>query len=158
MIEVPPEVGECAECDGKVVAFTGGEAGTTHAGREPEVITEIRAVADGGARALLRAATRAFGKGRMDVTPALREAVLGREQHRCVVPGRRCFRMVDIHHLKRRVDGGAHTLENVVLTCSTHHRMLHAGLLAIEMASDGRVIVRSARGTFIGMRRDPRGA
>jgi hypothetical protein len=158
MIEVPPEVGECAECDGKVVAFTGGEAEMTPVGRESEVVTEIRAAPEGGARALLRAATRAFGRGRMDVTPALREAVLGRDQHRCVVPGCRCFRMIDVHHLKRRADGGAHALDNIILVCDVHHRLLHAGLLAIETANDGRVIVRGARGTRIGMRRDPRGA
>ena len=41
--------------------------------------------------------------------------------------GERCEnrRWIDVHHVRPRSLGGANTLENLVMLCSAHHRMVH---------------------------------
>ena len=64
-----------------------------------------------------------------DIPPALRRAVLERDQHRCRVPGCRNATFVDVHHIEYRSDGGRHEANNLVTVCSAHHHALHRGKL-----------------------------
>lgn len=66
-----------------------------------------------------------------DVPPALRRAVLRRDQHRCQAPGCRHVTFVDVHHIETREDGGAHEADNLVTLCSAHHRASHRGELVV---------------------------
>jgi hypothetical protein len=65
------------------------------------------------------------GRTTRTVPPALRRALVVRDQG-CRFPG--CDRpsdWTDGHHLQHWADGGATTLENLVLLCRRHHRKVH---------------------------------
>lgn len=72
--------------------------------------------------------------------PRLRAALEARDKG-CVVPG--CSRTgaatLDAHHLKEWVrDEGTTSLDNLVLVCRFHHRLVHQGHLHVELVA-GRV-------------------
>jgi hypothetical protein len=63
------------------------------------------------------------GRRRRTVPPSLRRA-LDRRDRGCRFPGcgsRRC----DAHHVRHWADGGPTSLENLVLLCRFHHRLVH---------------------------------
>ena len=67
---------------------------------------------------------RVEGKTRT-IPPRLRRALEVRDRG-CRFPG--CgSRFTDGHHIIHWADGGPTTLENLVLICKTHHRLLHEG-------------------------------
>jgi hypothetical protein len=60
------------------------------------------------------------------VPPSMRRAVIARDRH-CRFPG--CDRppaWCDAHHVLHWADGGATSVENLLLLCRRHHRMIHA--------------------------------
>ena len=59
------------------------------------------------------------------VSPALRRRVFARDQYRCVVPGCRSARNLDLHHVVFQSHGGRHELKNLCLLCSAHHTACH---------------------------------
>ncbi|MGB8651443.1 MAG: DUF222 domain-containing protein, partial [Mycobacteriales bacterium] len=66
---------------------------------------------------------------RDQITPAQRRALVARDRH-CVARG--CTRppaFCDAHHLLAREDGGATSLDNLVLLCRRHHVLWHRGRL-----------------------------
>lgn len=75
-----------------------------------------------------------------------RRIVMHRDGLRCVVPGCRCRLWLDVHHLQARSLGGGHEVENLATVCSTHHRLIHEGVLGLIRLPDGRFEVRLARG------------
>ena len=75
-------------------------------------------------------------RAKQDIPPALRRAVLQRDERRCRVPGCRNATFLDLHHLQPRAEGGRHTAENLVTVCSAHHRALHRG----ELRSEGDAV------------------
>jgi len=62
----------------------------------------------------------------------VRRLVLARDHHRCVVPGCRSSRFIDVHHLRPRAAGGDHQPLNLACLCSSHHVLLHAGAIVIR--------------------------
>jgi 5-methylcytosine-specific restriction endonuclease McrA len=66
------------------------------------------------------------------IPPAVRRAVLLRDQHRCRVPGCRHTAFVDVHHIETREDGGGHEPDNLITLCGAHHHASHHGNLIIE--------------------------
>ena len=74
-----------------------------------------------------------------DVTPKTRRFVWRRDQGRCVVPGCRSARNLEIHHLIAQSDGGTHDASNLCLLCSAHHAAHHAGSLAISGVAPDRI-------------------
>ena len=65
------------------------------------------------------------------ITTAQRRAVSARDRH-CTAQG--CTRppaFTDPHHLMHREDGGATTINNLVLLCRRHHLMWHRGRLTL---------------------------
>jgi hypothetical protein len=86
------------------------------------------------------------------VTAAIWYALVVRDRH-CRFPG--CTRppiMCHAHHLVHWVDGGVTSLDNLVLLCGHHHRLVHAGHWTIDRPSPGAFeftppdAVRRARG------------
>ncbi len=163
-MEVEPAVGDCARCDSEVVGVVEGEGvgeghadagagGGAHVGAAdvPDVLRHL--VARGGGRALARVFASVIGAPR-SMTPKLRAAVRTRDRGRCVVPGCRHVRFVDLHHLRWRVDGGANTVENVISLCTQHHARLHAGELAIEGSPSTGLVFRHAGGALYGVARE----
>ena len=70
------------------------------------------------------------------IPPATRREVFRRDHGRCVVPGCRSARHLEIHHIIPREQGGSHEPSNLVLTCFGHHRAHHRGTLRIEGTAD----------------------
>ena len=85
-----------------------------------------------------------------NVSTPLRRALWSRDRH-CTFPGCHRARFVDAHHVEHWVDGGETTVDNLVLLCSYHHRLLHEGGYRIRrdyrgelyfVRADGRAIPR----------------
>jgi hypothetical protein len=67
------------------------------------------------------------GRSRRVVDGALRKALAIRDKH-CQWPGcERPASWCDGHHLVHWIDGGETNLDNCVLLCKRHHRMVHEG-------------------------------
>ena len=64
------------------------------------------------------------GRKTRSVSPALRRALTIRD-HCCRFPGCTEARFVDAHHIHHWCDGGETRLENLVLLCRRHHRLVH---------------------------------
>ena len=67
-----------------------------------------------------------------DISPSVRRQVWRRDHSRCVVPGCRSTRFLDLHHIQWRCDGGDHSADNLCLTCTGHHLAVHEGRLVIR--------------------------
>jgi len=66
----------------------------------------------------------AVGRRTRKAPPALRRAILERDQHRCRFPG--CeSRKVDLHHIRHWSRGGETSLHNMTSLCRRHHRIIH---------------------------------
>jgi hypothetical protein len=71
------------------------------------------------------------------IPAAIRRALNARDE-RCRFPGctaRRC----DAHHVTHWADGGRTSLENLLLLCRRHHRLVHEGGLRVERGAGGEV-------------------
>jgi hypothetical protein len=84
------------------------------------------------------------------VSTSLRRALWARDRH-CTFPGCHRTRFVDAHHVQHWIDGGETSVDNLVLLCSYHHRLLHEGGYRIRrdyrgewyfVRADGRAIPR----------------
>ncbi len=76
------------------------------------------------------------GRKTRTIPPALRRALASRDRH-CRFPGceaRRC----DAHHIRHWADGGATKLENLVLLCRRHHRLVHEEGYGITLDAEGQ--------------------
>jgi hypothetical protein len=71
------------------------------------------------------------GRRRRTIPPALRRALEVRDRG-CRFPG--CgSRFTDAHHIRHWADGGATSLENTLLVCKHHHRLLHEEGFRVEL-------------------------
>ncbi len=80
------------------------------------------------------------------IPPRTRRAVLRRDRGRCVVPGCRNARYVDVHHIVPRAAGGKHTPSRLSVLCSAHHKAAHDGRLRIVGTAPGKLRVTHADG------------
>ena len=86
---------------------------------------------------------------RRRIVPArLLQALKLRDHNRCRFPGCAHQRYVEAHHVRHWIDGGETRFENLVLLCSTHHRLLHHGAFHI-MIADGDVVFVNRDGEVI---------
>jgi len=67
-----------------------------------------------------------LGRKHRVVSPPLKRALLARDRH-CSFPGCAHEKWLAAHHVMHWADGGETSLENTVLLCSSHHRLLHEG-------------------------------
>ena len=78
------------------------------------------------------------GRAARLVTPALWRALVARDRH-CTFPG--CTRppvMCHAHHIVHWADGGKTSLDNLVLVCGEHHRVLHHTPWEVRLHRDDR--------------------
>ncbi len=68
-----------------------------------------------------------IGRKTRVIPPSLRRA-LKRRDRGCRFPNCTNTRFVDGHHITHWADGGATRLDNLVLLCRHHHRLLHEGM------------------------------
>jgi len=79
------------------------------------------------------------GRKTRSIPPAIRRA-LKRRDGGCRFPGCTCKRFVDAHHIRHWADGGETSMDNLVLLCRTHHRLVHeAGYGVRFVAGEGAV-------------------
>jgi hypothetical protein len=67
-----------------------------------------------------------------NIPPATMRAVWRRDGGRCVVPGCRSTRHIEVHHIVFREHGGDHSMGNLACLCWAHHTALHEGRLIIS--------------------------
>jgi len=65
------------------------------------------------------------------VSTAIKRALRARDKG-CSFPGCHHTRFVDAHHIEHWSAGGETSLNNLVLLCSRHHRLVHEGGFRIE--------------------------
>jgi hypothetical protein len=90
------------------------------------------------------------GRKQRTVSTPLRRALWARDRH-CTFPGCQRTRFVAAHHVHHWTEGGPTSVDNLVLLCSQHHRLLHEGGYRIRrdhqgeyyfVRADGRAIPR----------------
>lgn len=85
-----------------------------------------------------------MGRKTRTIPPALRRALDARDQG-CRFPG--CgLRFTEAHHLKHWADGGETSLENCVLLCRFHHRLMHEEGWLADWWGPGRAVFYDPRG------------
>jgi hypothetical protein len=154
LVEVGAEVLEMAECDAQCIGrigLRGGESAGTGTGTGSGTGNAIDAHV--GARTNDRC-----DRAAQDVPPAIRRLVFQRDQGRCQVPGCRHSHFVDIHHIERRVDGGDHDPDGLILICGAHHDASHRGELFVSGRVSTGLGFRHADGTEYGGPVVPRAA
>jgi hypothetical protein len=72
------------------------------------------------------------GRRRRTVPPALRRLLEARDDQTCCFPGCERRRHLQAHHRTHWAHGGETSLDNLVLLCFHHHRLVHEGGYTIE--------------------------
>jgi hypothetical protein len=83
------------------------------------------------------------------VPPRMRRALEIRDRG-CRFPG--CgSRYTEAHHIRHWADGGPTQMDNLVLACKAHHRLLHEGRFRVRMDGDvpQKPVFSSSRGVRI---------
>jgi len=72
-----------------------------------------------------------IGRKTRTVPTAIKRALVARDKS-CAFPGCHHTRFVDAHHIQHWSAGGETSLDNLMLLCSQHHKLVHEGGFAIE--------------------------
>jgi hypothetical protein len=86
------------------------------------------------------------GRSRRTVPPALRRLLEARDQRTCCFPGCERRRHLQAHHRQHWAHGGETSLDNLVLLCFHHHRLVHEGGYTIEDDGAGALRFRNRHG------------
>jgi hypothetical protein len=90
-----------------------------------------------------------IGRKTRAVPPAMHRALRSRD-HGCRFPGCTHDRFVDAHHIQHWANGGETALDNLVLLCRRHHRLVHEGGFGVERIADGALRFIRPDGRVIG--------
>jgi len=72
-----------------------------------------------------------IGRKTRTVPTAIKRALVARDKG-CAFPGCQRKRFVDAHHIQHWSAGGETSLDNLMLLCSQHHKLMHEGGFSIE--------------------------
>lgn len=86
------------------------------------------------------------GRTRRTVPPALRRLLEARDDETCCFPGCERRRHLQAHHRHHWAHGGETSLDNLVLLCFHHHRLVHEGGYTIESDDGGGLLFRNRHG------------
>jgi hypothetical protein len=89
-----------------------------------------------------------LGRKRRTVSPALRRALNARDRS-CRFPGCERTRFVEAHHVQHWSRGGETNLENLVLLCRRHHRLVHERGYTLSLDADGTTQFQNQYGIAI---------
>ncbi|MGD9265402.1 MAG: DUF222 domain-containing protein [Lysobacterales bacterium] len=89
-----------------------------------------------------------IGRKARSIPPAIRRA-LKRRDRGCRFPGCTCSRFVDAHHIIHWADGGETSMDNLVLLCRTHHRLVHEAGFGVQNVDDQGVVFTMPDGRVI---------
>ena len=93
------------------------------------------------------------GRRTRSIPPAVRRALASRDRG-CRFPGCPATHRLHGHHVRHWADGGETSLDNLVLLCPTHHRLVHEGGFDVERLDDGAFRFTNPHGLTI---RPPKG-
>jgi hypothetical protein len=79
-----------------------------------------------------------IGRKTRAVPPALRRALQSRDAG-CRFPGCNQHRFVDAHHIHHWADGGDTSIDNLLLLCRRHHRLVHEQGFGVERSADNDI-------------------
>jgi hypothetical protein len=79
-----------------------------------------------------------IGRKTRSIPPAIRRA-LKRRDGGCRFPGCGCHRYVDAHHIRHWADGGETSMDNLVLLCQSHHRLVHESGYSVHTGPKGTI-------------------
>jgi hypothetical protein len=79
-----------------------------------------------------------IGRRSRTIPPAIRRA-LQRRDGGCRFPGCSCSRFVDAHHIVHWADGGETAMDNLVLLCRRHHRLVHEGGFGVHRGAGSEI-------------------
>ena len=88
------------------------------------------------------------GRKRRTVSPALRRLLEARDDETCCFPGCERTRHLQAHHRRHWADGGETSLDNLVLLCFHHHRLVHEGGYTVESDGADGIRFRNRRGVL----------
>jgi hypothetical protein len=90
-----------------------------------------------------------IGRKTRAIPTALRRALEARDEGRCRFPGCENRRWIDAHHIVHWARGGGTELENLVLLCGHHHRLVHEGGFRVGVLADGSMSFRRPDGKAV---------
>ena len=76
------------------------------------------------------------GRRTRSIPPAVRRALSSRDRG-CRFPGCPATHRLHGHHVKHWANGGETSLDNLILLCPTHHRLVHEGGFDVQRLDDG---------------------
>ena len=76
------------------------------------------------------------GRRTRSIPPAVRRALASRDRG-CRFPGCTAVHRLHGHHVKHWAEGGETSLDNLILLCPTHHRLVHEGGFDVQRLDDG---------------------
>lgn len=86
-----------------------------------------------------------IGRRSRSIPAAISRALRARDGG-CRFPGCTHSRYVDGHHIRHWADGGATSLDNLVLLCRHHHRLVHEGGFGCRRSETGEIVFTDRRG------------
>jgi len=89
-----------------------------------------------------------IGRKSRVIPPPMRRALQARDKG-CRFPGCKHTYFIDGHHIQHWSRGGTTSLDNLVLLCRHHHRLVHEGGFACEKGENGDVIFRNQTGRIM---------
>ena len=89
-----------------------------------------------------------LGRKHRVVSPQLKRALLARDKC-CTYPSCSHEQFLEAHHVMHWADGGETSLDNAILICSHHHRLLHEGGFTIHKNFAGEWYFRTAEGKVL---------
>ena len=88
------------------------------------------------------------GRRTRSIPPSVRRALSNRDRG-CRFPGCPATHRLHGHHVKHWADGGETSLNNLILLCPTHHRLVHEGGFDVQRLDDGAFRFTNPRGLTI---------
>ncbi len=89
-----------------------------------------------------------LGRKHRVVSPQLKRALLARDKC-CTYPSCSHEQFLEAHHVMHWADGGETSLDNAILICSHHHRLLHEGGFTIQKNFEGKWYFKTAEGKVL---------
>ena len=89
-----------------------------------------------------------IGRRTRSIPPVIRRA-LERRDGGCRFPGCTARHYVDAHHIQHWADGGETKLDNLLLLCRHHHRLVHEGGYGLAVPVGGETVFSAPSGRLI---------
>lgn len=103
----------------------------------------------------LRTTALDIGRRTRSIPPAIRRA-LQRRDGGCRFPGCTAQHQLDAHHIRHWADGGETRLDNLLLLCRQHHRLVHEGGYGIVLDAAKEPVFSAPNGRTIATAPDTR--